>query len=318
MLNSAVLDVVLGLAFTYLILALICTTVAEWVSGLLGTRGAMLKQGIAGLFGDQKLQNQRSFLDVFQVHPTVLSLQREPGKAPSYMSPDAFALTVIDMVTRPGSINFDDLENGIKDLPDGPVRSALLAAIQTSERDLPKAQQAIENWFNNAMDRVSGWYKRRQQAVTVTGAFIITVFANADSLAMANKLWANPTLRAEIVERAKANPDKLQKMISADYPDSNQPTNPSVNASGRAHTEQEILDEMNDFIGWRTEFVVEHRSDLLATIQDSPGHLAGWILTAIAVSLGAPFWFDTLKRLMNIRASGRNPNETVALKAGNE
>jgi hypothetical protein len=33
----------------------------------------------------------------------------------------------------------------------------------------------------------------------------------------------------------------------------------------------------------------------------------GWIVTALAVSLGAPFWFDLLKKLVNIRSSGNQP-----------
>ena len=37
--------------------------------------------------------------------------------------------------------------------------------------------------------------------------------------------------------------------------------------------------------------------------------LLGWIITALAVSVGAPFWFDTLNRFMNIRNAGRAPDE---------
>ena len=40
-----------------------------------------------------------------------------------------------------------------------------------------------------------------------------------------------------------------------------------------------------------------------------PTHIAGWILTAIAASLGAPFWFDTLNKFMNVRAAGTSPTE---------
>jgi multidrug efflux pump subunit AcrA (membrane-fusion protein) len=37
--------------------------------------------------------------------------------------------------------------------------------------------------------------------------------------------------------------------------------------------------------------------------------ILGWFLTALAASLGAPFWFDTLSRIMNIRNSGKHPGE---------
>jgi hypothetical protein len=44
-----------------------------------------------------------------------------------------------------------------------------------------------------------------------------------------------------------------------------------------------------------------------------PGHfvgaLLGWFLTGLAASLGAPFWFDTLQRFVNVRSNGRSPDE---------
>jgi len=34
-------------------------------------------------------------------------------------------------------------------------------------------------------------------------------------------------------------------------------------------------------------------------------HLGGWLLTIMAMSLGAPFWFDVLSRLSRLRSSGK-------------
>ncbi len=311
MFNSTILDVGIGLAFTYLILALICTTVNEWIAGILKTRGKMLLEGIAGMLGEQKLPDGTSFLDAFNKHATIGALRREKDAPPSYMAPSAFALTIMDLVTKPGSIDFDDLENGIKGLPDGCVRTALLATIQTAGKDLTKAQAAIENWFNGAMDRVSGWYTRRKQWVSVVLAIIVTIFVNADSLSIANKLWVNPTLRQEIVNRAQADKDKVQSLMSAVYPDPNDPTKAEVRQPDDKSvlTSQSLLGELGDLIGWETEFAVVHNRHLGATVVDSYTHIPGWILTIIAVSLGAPFWFDTLNRFMNIRAAGKSPND---------
>ncbi len=43
--------------------------------------------------------------------------------------------------------------------------------------------------------------------------------------------------------------------------------------------------------------------------------LAGLLLTVIALSLGAPFWFDLLKRIISIRSAGVNPDEKKGKKA---
>jgi hypothetical protein len=39
--------------------------------------------------------------------------------------------------------------------------------------------------------------------------------------------------------------------------------------------------------------------------------LIGWGLSAIAISLGAPFWFDLLSKLVNLRHSGQKPLSTA-------
>jgi hypothetical protein len=49
------------------------------------------------------------------------------------------------------------------------------------------------------------------------------------------------------------------------------------------------------------------------------GHWAfnfiGWLLMAIAVSLGAPFWFDLLNKLVNLRLAGVKPDKATPVLA---
>jgi hypothetical protein len=42
-----------------------------------------------------------------------------------------------------------------------------------------------------------------------------------------------------------------------------------------------------------------------------PARLLGWMLTILAISLGAPFWFDMLNKLVNIRSAGKSPDEAA-------
>ena len=37
----------------------------------------------------------------------------------------------------------------------------------------------------------------------------------------------------------------------------------------------------------------------------------GWLLTAIAISFGAPFWFDVLGKVSNLRAAGHKPESVL-------
>ncbi len=312
MFNSTVLDVMIGLAFVYLLLALINTTLNEWHAGIFKTRGAMLQEGIARLLGGQSL-GATPLLAAFSGHPMITTLRRN-GDSPSYLPPRTFALTLMDLLTqhKPGVINFDDLEAGINNLPDGPVKRSLLAAIQNTNRDLDQAQKAIEAWFNDEMDRVSGWYKRHKQVLTVVISAILVISVNADTIGMANRLWVNPTLRQELVSRAAASQTDLKDLVSAEYTDpaNPKPSAPQAKIPGNPDlaTVRQLHSQLEDVAGWSGDWR-QTAGDWRLLARLVVLHIPGWILTIIAVSLGAPFWFDLLNRFMNLRMAGKSPSE---------
>ena len=49
-------------------------------------------------------------------------------------------------------------------------------------------------------------------------------------------------------------------------------------------------------------------------VSQVPGGVVGWLITALAGMLGAPFWFDLLNKLINIRNAGPKPESTTATK----
>src|SRR5271165_703991 len=143
LLNSAVLDWAIGIIFIYLLLAIICTTVNEWIAGITSVRATTLKKGIQQLL-DQQAGNSagKTFLDQFYEHP-LISGMLEPGKDkdsghPTYLPSRTFATAVMDLATPgvQGSISFTALENGVKQMPDGDVRKALLSLLQNAAGDL--------------------------------------------------------------------------------------------------------------------------------------------------------------------------------------
>ena len=187
--GSRVLEAALGLASVYLLLAMFCSTVNEWVAALLAVRAHMLAKSLAQLLGSAARQ--------FYQHPTIQALMHD-GTHPEHIAAGAFAKVVMDLATpnQPGSIGFEDLERGIaNDLPPGPLRPS--TAIQGTERRVEGAQRAIENWFNDAMDGVSRRYKRRAQLWTGLIAAAVTVAANADTIRLSSALLSgNPAANA--------------------------------------------------------------------------------------------------------------------------
>ncbi|HXO22575.1 MAG TPA: hypothetical protein VOA87_21850 [Thermoanaerobaculia bacterium] len=199
------------------------------------------------------------------------------------------------------------LDLAVAGLADTRLGRSLQALISESERDIESLKQNIEVWFNNSMDRVSGWYKRKTQWVHAVLALVLVVGVNVDSILIVESLSQNSTLRDSLVAQAQTY--------------AKQTTVP------QNQTFQQLREQMQQLdlpIGWRLPRQTattatnapqpadpDHRllelDDLGSTILF---HLWGWLLTAIAASLGAPFWFDMLNKVITIRSAGKAPEET--------
>jgi hypothetical protein len=251
-------------------------------------------------------------LHSFYSHPLIKSLSK-PGGHPSYVPAGAFVTVVMDILgSGSANVTFDSIRQAIADLPESDAKRSIMTLANAAGNDLGKLQRSLETWFDNTMDRVSGWYKTKTQIVTVVVAAGITIFANADTVLAARKLFVSPTIRDTLVAEAGAA-TKSKEL-------------PALTNKQR--------DEIGELTGWSADFTTFNRMKAEAEHKPNPAsdafpglqlftstvffswvwaivpvHLLGWVLTTIAVSLGAPFWFDTLNKFMNIRAAGTAPNE---------
>lgn len=62
----------------------------------------------------------------------------------------------------------------------------------------------LENWFDDSMDRVSGWYKRQVQVILLVIGFCMALIFNVDTLEIAGKLSKDDKLRDQVVQTAIA------------------------------------------------------------------------------------------------------------------
>ena len=200
------------------------------------------------------------------------------------------------------------------------------------ESMLTRAQQATVDWFNSSMDRLSGWYKRRAQWVAgIIGIGLVLLF-NTDSLYLANQLWRDTVLRDTLASQAT----QVASQTSADAPTAEQVYLLKGQFSG-----------MNLPVGWFGSPIPLMQNGLIQGLDEKPhacgllwlanedimgipiagqcypivnaprtGDFPGWIMkllglavTGLAVAQGAPFWFDILKKVINVRFSGANPVE---------
>ncbi|MBZ5510991.1 MAG: hypothetical protein LAN70_07445 [Acidobacteriia bacterium] len=305
MFGSAVLEVAIGLALVYLVLALICSTVTESVAGVFQLRSKTLGKGITSLL-DEGSPAGAKVAQQFLSHPLIKKIS-DKGRLPSYISPQLFARVLVDIIS-PGQAGRSPTEAeitaAVDQMPDSELRSSLKAVV--SGRSLASAEERIAAWFDSSMERVSGWYKRKAQVVALAAAVVITIFANADTVQVTNALWSEPELRAQVVQQAQqasqaASPQAANLLV--EYKDGDSPV-PSPPISVKSIPEPS--GPVAQLLGWKSA----QDANLISSGQYTAlveTHLVGWILTALAVSLGAPFWFDLLKRFMNIRNAGVKP-----------
>jgi hypothetical protein len=295
--NLPILDVAIGICFLYLLLGLICSTVNEMLSGWLGTRAKFLEEGIGRLLGNDALKQ------AVYGHPLIRTLAADDGPArPSYIPAERFISALTDVLTGPGKSPSDmaALKTGLAAAGNEQLNQALTALLDRPGMDAAAARVHLEKWFDDGMERVSGWYKRNAQRNALILACLITVALNADTLRMAKTLWISPTASAVVVEQAKARAERAR-------PESANPRDPAgVPAQALTPQEEALLGQLT---GWRGDQLPPGANFFGWLWAILRCHLLGWILTAIAVSLGAPFWFDTLNRFVNLRSAGRAPDK---------
>ncbi|MHB8575228.1 MAG: hypothetical protein ACYDCQ_07830 [Dehalococcoidia bacterium] len=219
-------------------------------------------------------------------------------------------------------ITFESLRTSVASLPDDQTRRSLLALIDDAQGDLGRAQHNIEVWFDNAMERLSGWYKRRTQWIILAIAFVAVALVNADSFAIANELWHDDAARQAAVAEAQKVVQNAQPAGSTGATGATAGTGGS--GAGCVQQNQAGLScVFNDIqalrvpIGYTTTDPVSHmpvpwfgprwRTLNFGSDWDIVAKLLGWVATAIAISLGAPFWFDLLTKLVNLRNTGEPP-----------
>lgn len=323
MFGSEMLDVAIGLVLVYLILSTLASAFRQLAAYFFDQRAKHLQAGIQALLQDEATGLAKQLYS----HPLIRDVPEGSGRAaskmPIHIPARSFALSLMDMLSReaaqaaaapatpppaapdtpptppapPASpapaaptpiLSFASVRAGAALIQDDAVRRAILTALDTAQGSLDRAQANVEAWFNAAMDRVSGWYRRQSQKIVVVAAIGVTVGLNVNTLAIIDQLSTDQAVRAQIVQDA-------QKRSEA-----------SAQAPGDLRQEYHELRALELPIGWSEGWPGVQRAlrpvhDRFRPWEDAAQPILGWLITIFAVSLGAPFWFDLLKGMIRMR-----------------
>lgn len=288
-LGGPAVEIAIGLAFVFFLLSTLVSAITEGIAWLFKQRAKQLEQGVLGLLGENKIAEEVLGHALVQSDARTPTWKRKKQK-PSYISARNFSLALIDTLAKRGTPSNDDLEeveNGATGLgEDAEALEEQLAALLGDPvvTDLKDFRKAAEEWFDDAMDRVSGWYKRRAQTITCMLAVVVAVGLNANAIAVGEQLANDPTVRAAVVSRAEASAGEEEGDAKA--------------AGKKAEEAVKELKALEVPLLWPNGFL--QGVDLAAAF--------GLLITAIAISLGAPFWFDALGKLAHLRTTGKKPD----------
>jgi hypothetical protein len=282
MLFNAALDVAIGIVMMFLVLSLLVTIVNELIATLTNLRAGTLKSAVAQIIGDPNL------LARFYAHGSIVPLNAN-GHA-SYFSSNSFVDGLLGAVAGGGKLpTFAELQAAVQALNPSPVKDMLLAQLAKANGDLNALRQNVAAYFDDAMDRFGGIYKRKLKAISLLIGLLLAIALNADTIAVGKSLWSDAAMRAQMASAASA-------LIAQGAP------HPPAAVSVQDFTTklQQADDQLRPLpLGWA------------AWPQTAFGawayKLIGLVLTGLALSLGAPFWFDVLSMVMNLRGTGPKP-----------
>jgi hypothetical protein len=288
------LDVAIGLSFAYFLFSVLSTTITETISRFTKMRARKLEGWLKGMFASPGKSEEK--YDEFLATPIMRALMQSVGRPggtrsapslpPAYIPSPHFvaaALSAGRKTEAAGEAVKDasqEIDSDIKRLEGTIVGDALRELYDRAAGDVVRFRADAEAWFDDQMERLSGVYRRWSQAFVWASGAALVVALNANTLRIAETLWNDPSKRAAIVAQA-----------------------------GTASANQDANSAINNLplpIGWSQAY---HGVGWLWA-------LAGVLITLAAVSLGAPFWFDTLSRLSRIRQTGTPPPASNATRGG--
>ena len=227
----------------------------------------------------------------------------------------------------------------------------VLSLWDESYGDIAKFKLHLETWFDRTMEQALEWYKRKIQVVLTVLGFLMAWFFYADSFVIIRKLSTDKDAREKMVMMASAyvqnNPTSgsamaadtnyarkldsllaIKRQLEADVANANSvlglggwlpdklrySTDPS---SGRQVFIPQADENIIKRIGYKLdnesgELNISGKQKLYYFLWLFPFHFAGFLVTAIAISLGAPFWFDLLNKLMKLRTSVKHGLNTAS------
>ncbi len=185
----------------------------------------------------------------------------------------------------------------------------------TIKSELDHFNERLEKWYDSNADRLTGTLKRKKvMPTTFILATIITISLNTDSIEISKYLYNNKEASKELAATAmntyknyEERITTMQKTDSIPRPADTAAINRLNKSTMQLKQDIDSIHALDIPIGWKGTNVKD-----LKTFWDYINfrHIVGWLATILAICMGAPFWFDLLNKIANLRGTGPKPSSS--------
>lgn len=299
------LNIVIGIVFVLLLFSLLATAVLEVLAAALSLRARHLRHTLENMLGEK--------MDAFVRHPlfrqcTYAANYRQARPSayhlPAYLNRRVFATVLQDVLYGDDS---SQAEARLQNMEEGDAKRMLQYLVRRAGNDPTALRAQAELWFDEVMQRSTDWYRRSVKWWLLGIGLALALLFNVDTIQMYHSISSNITTQRLLVEMASDFAAQTATVASGD-------------------TTALALDQAVARVDSALQRIEYIRSPLgLGWYEADSGErtfpwwlskLLGWLLTAVAVTLGAPFWFDLLRMLLGMRRSGdANPPSSTGAEA---
>lgn len=245
------------------------------------------------VFANKTTNASQSLIKDVQIKPELLPLLAERANR-SLRIPLSNDPRDIDMLDRYW-LGVESMQNSdLKKLLQSFLSNSESRADSLGQEDL---QKQIEQWYKGYMERVTGWYKRKIRTNILFASIAVTLVLNLNFIVLAKTIYASGPLRQALTTeagRTVANPNAVEDLKTRFEQD-----------SSLANINVEAIIGSKLPIGWESDKPLSY---FFSNKVLNWTNLFGWIIFALALSRGAPFWFDVMKKFVNVRNTGLVPN----------
>ncbi|MBW4421888.1 MAG: hypothetical protein KME13_22155 [Myxacorys californica WJT36-NPBG1] len=318
---STVVEVAIGLITIYLVLSLLVSEIQELLSTILQWRARNLKTAIVNLLsGNPKSLEGLNLVNSLYQHPLIQSLHQraawrtKTSVGPSYLPSDAFAIALLFVLSQ---LNGQELTFGedadqllikleqaksSQQLPEQLIENLQLllvkakSSLKEGEDVWQKFKEEISLWFDQSMERASGVYTRNTRGLCFVLGLVLSFLVNANSIHIVQALSQDRILQSTL--------SNLASQVVAD--------NTFCFTSSAAEKEcmNNLKEQVNTLLTDIPALPLGRSGTFPANlfVDLSWEQLVGWLLTGVAVSRGAAFWFDFLTKVVGFRNTGAKPS----------